>query len=119
METEGAEMFRCCREACRIGTQPKGIGDRITSVFASSIASRLPDRHTAERHWRRSHSRTQTQNGIRSCRIGTQPKGIGDCETLILIPQFVFVLPDRHTAERHWRPRLAGAAIGQGAEAAG
>ncbi len=39
---------------------------------------KLPDRHTAERHWRRRRFYRSFQAWQAGCRIGTQPKGIGD-----------------------------------------
>ncbi len=62
---------------CRLGTQPKGIGDATYPDPLKATNERVPPRHSAERHWR--HWQHATLRRCRSpCRLGTQPKGIGD-----------------------------------------
>ncbi len=87
----------------------------------------MPPRHSAERHWRRSFfGAGDFLDGV--CRLGTQPKGIGDaCWVRLRVRTMGLraawapsrkaletlsrrggcspwpTVPRRHTAERHWR----------------
>ncbi len=90
--------------ACRLGTQPKGIGDKNQSPSPSAGAGAgVPPRHSAERHWRRRFVNRAVFAGAQVCRLGTQPKGIGDMAASSLARICSARVPPRHSAERHWR----------------
>ncbi len=74
----------------------------ISPAFHSQIIP-VPPRHSAERHWRPPFGGDGPQHGGFLCRLGTQPKGIGDWEFTAPFSQAVNAVPPRHSAERHWR----------------
>ncbi len=64
----------------------------------------VPPRHSAERHWRLIEGRGSLRLEVALCRLGTQPKGIGDKFGFYGIGSDSSPVPPRHSAERHWRP---------------
>ncbi len=91
---------------CRLGTQPKGIGDATGVGCGHQGRDDVSPRHSAERHWRRNNEWSLFRL-LPPCRLGTQPKGIGDFKFVKFKGKFNNLVPPRHSAERHWRLRGA------------